>query len=127
MYSFRKILYIKFIGNSRVKHPCNEELWHSHPRIPPYPSESDIESKAILKKVALANRYLAELKGVVSSVPNENILIATLTLQEAKDSSVVENIITTHNELFQAGVQADALQPAAKEVQNYATALQAAF
>ncbi len=94
---------------------------------PPYPSESDIESKAILKKVALANRYLAELKGVVSSAPNESILIATLTLQKAKDSSVVENIITTHNELFQAGVQADALQPAAQEVQDYATALQAAF
>lgn len=93
----------------------------------PYPSESDIESKAILKKAALANRYLAELKGVVSSVPNESILIATLTLQEAKDSSEVENIITTHDELYQAGVQVDALEPAAKEVQEYATALQAAF
>jgi len=93
----------------------------------PYPSESTIESRAILKKAALANRYLAELKGVVSSVPNESILIATLTLQEAKDSSEVENIITSHDELYQAGVQADALEPAAKEVQDYATALQAAF
>lgn len=93
----------------------------------PYPSEPDIESKVILKKAALANRYLAELKGVVSSVPNESILIATLTLQEAKDSSEIENIITTHDELYQAGVQADALNPSAKEVQDYATALQAAF
>lgn len=93
----------------------------------PYAGESDIESKAILKKAALANRYLAELKGVVSSVPNESILVTTLTLQEAKDSSEIENIITTHDELYQAGVQADALAPSAKEVQDYATALQAAF
>ena len=93
----------------------------------PYQGESDVESKEVLKKAALANRYLAELKGVVSSVPNESILIATLTLQEAKDSSEVENIITTHDELYQAGEQADALQPAAREVQEYATALQAAF
>lgn len=93
----------------------------------PYSTEQDLESKVILKKVALANRYLAELKGVVSSVPNESILIATLTLQEAKDSSEVENIITTHDALYQAGVQVDALDPSAKEVQDYATALQAAF
>lgn len=93
----------------------------------PYSGESDIESKAILKKAALTNRYLAELKGVVSSVPNKSILVTTLTLQEAKDSSEIENIITTHDELYQAGVQADALNPSAKEVQDYATALQAAF
>jgi Fic family protein len=93
----------------------------------PHPSEPDIESRVVLKKAALANRYLAELKGVVSSVPNESILIATLTLQEAKDSSEVENIITNHDELYQAGVQVDALEPSAKEVQDYATALQAAF
>lgn len=76
---------------------------------------------------ARANRFLAELKGVASSIPNETILINTLTLQEAKDSSEVENIITTHDELFQAGAQADALTPAAKEVQDYAVALRAAF
>lgn len=93
----------------------------------PHPSEPDIESRVVLKKAALANRYLAELKGVVSSVPNESILIATLTLQEAKDSSEVENIITTHDELYQVGVQVNALEPSAKEVQDYATALQAAF
>lgn len=92
----------------------------------PYPGEADLESKAVLKKAAQANRFLAELKGVVSSIPNETILINTLTLQEAKDSSEVENIITTHDELFQMGSY-DALNPAAKEVQDYAIALRAAF
>ena len=59
------------------------------------PLEQDIESKKILKKLTSTHRALAELKGIVSSIPNENILINTLGLQEAKDSSAIENIITT--------------------------------
>lgn len=58
------------------------------------------ETPAILKKAVAANRQLAELKGVASSMPNEGILISTLGLQEAKDSSAIENIVTTHDELF---------------------------
>ena len=45
---------------------------------------------------------MAELKGVVSTIPSENILINTLGLQEAKDSSAVENIITTHDDIYKA-------------------------
>ena len=59
------------------------------------PLDKDIETKRLLKKVASAHRALAELKGVVSTIPNENILINTLGLQEAKDSSAIENIINT--------------------------------
>ena len=51
------------------------------------PFKQDIETKKVLKKVATSHRALAELKGVVSSIPNESILINTLGLQEAKDSS----------------------------------------
>ncbi len=51
------------------------------------PLKFDLENKAILKQASLAHRQLAELKGVVRTIPNENILIRTLTLQEAKDSS----------------------------------------
>ncbi|NQU32420.1 MAG: Fic family protein, partial [Bacteroidetes bacterium] len=63
------------------------------------PLENDIETKSILKKLTKAHRALAELKGIVSSIPNENILINTLGLQEAKDSSAIENIITTHDDI----------------------------
>ena len=49
------------------------------------PLNQDVESKKVLKKLASAHRALAELKGIVSSIPNENILINTLGLQEAKD------------------------------------------
>ena len=58
----------------------------------------NIESKKVLKKLASAHRALAELKGISASIPNQAILINTLGLQEAKDSSAIENIITTHDE-----------------------------
>lgn len=54
----------------------------------------------ILKKLTVASLRLAELKGVAASMPNQGILINILGLQEAKDSSEVENIVTTHDELF---------------------------
>lgn len=94
----------------------------------PLPPDMDIESKAVLKQAAAAHRHLAELKGISSSIPNQAILINTLALQEAKDSSAIENIITTQDDLFK-----DELFPeltvnlAAKEVRNYAGALKTGF
>ncbi len=64
------------------------------------PPALDLETKAVLRKAASAHRYLAELKGISASTPNQAILINTLALQEAKDSSAIENIITTNDELF---------------------------
>src|SRR5215213_9838961 len=97
-------------------------------KIPKLPLKQDIETKAVLKQTAAAHRRLAELKGVVRTIPNESILINTLTLQEAKDSSAIENIITTHDELFRAELFIDQLtSPSAKEVQNYAYALRKGF
>ncbi|MEI6846538.1 MAG: Fic family protein [Chlorobiaceae bacterium] len=83
-----------------------------------------LESTTILKKAASAHRYLAELKGVSSSIPNEEILINTLSLQEAKDSSAIESIITTNDELFKDELFPEfATSSAAKEVRNYVAAL----
>ena len=62
------------------------------------------ETPTILKKLAATSRQLAELKGLVASIPNQGILINTLGLQEAKDSSAIENIVTTHDELFKDDV-----------------------
>ncbi len=71
-------------------------------KIPNLPLSFDVETKAVLKQTIEANRRLAELKGVVKSMPNASILINTLALQEAKDSSAIESIITTHDELYKA-------------------------
>lgn len=83
------------------------------------PLSKDIETKQILKKAILANSALAELKGVASIIPNSNILINSLALQEAKDSSEIENIITTHDELYKADLDIKNISHATKEVQNY--------
>ena len=92
--------------------------------IKPLPPKVDLETKAILRKVASANRYLAELKGMSQTIPNETILINTLALQEAKDSSAIENIITTHDEMYKAQLFEEMFVSAsAKEVSRYADAL----
>lgn len=86
------------------------------------------DTPAILKKLASSSRKLAELKGVAASIPNQGILINTLGLQEAKDSSEIENIVTTHDELFQDDVLPEAFaNPAAKEVNRYRQALKLGF
>jgi len=86
------------------------------------------DSPAILKKLASSSRKLAELKGIAASIPNQDILINTLGLQEAKDSSEIENIVTTHDELFKGDVLPEAFaNPAAKEVLRYRQALQVGF
>lgn len=94
----------------------------------PIPNESELESVQILKGLARAHRYLAELKGVAKTIPNEGMLISTLTMQEAKDSSAIENIITTHDELFKVTVlKGEKVNQAAKEVENYRAALRESY
>jgi Fic family protein len=91
-------------------------------------SPQRFETPEILKKLNAASRRLAELNGVVESIPNRNILINTLAIQEAKDSSEIENIVTTHDELFQDDLTSGSrLGPAAKEVLLYREALRAGF
>ena len=88
------------------------------------PPKANLETINILKKLNLAHRALAELKGVASTIPNQEILINTLALQEAKDSSAIENIITTHDDLFRAELNlAGVKNLSAKEVQSYSYAL----
>ena len=54
--------------------------------------------------MAAAHKALAELKGVITSIPNENILMETLTLREARESSAIENIISTFDEVYQSSL-----------------------
>src|SRR3989304_6160364 len=95
--------------------------YNSLPLLPP---KAEIETKNILRKTIQANAALAELKAYAHIIPNQNILINSLTLKEAKDSSEIENIITTHDELFKAfSLQPQNINPATKEVLNYKEAL----
>src|SRR5690606_4807653 len=85
------------------------------------------ETPAILKRLNIASRNLAELKGVAASIPNQDILINSLTLQEARDSSAVENIVTTQDDLYREEDPAGATSTSVKEVLRYRQALRAGF
>ncbi len=97
--------------------------------IPTLPLPYDVESKAVLKQLSSAHRRLAELKGIAETIPNEHILISTLTLQEAKDSSEVENIVTTQDDLYKASmdIHQEMINATTKEVLNYREAIQLGF
>ena len=98
-------------------------------KIPLLPLPYDLETKTVLRQANKANRKLAELKGVAQTIPNERILISSLTLQEAKDSSAVENIVTTQDDLYRAGLDAGftLIGAATKEVLFYREAINEGF
>jgi len=92
------------------------------------PLDWDVETKTVLKSLPPAHAALAELKGIASTMPNQSILINTLGLQEAKDSSAIENIITTHDDLYKSELNLDSYKSLnAKEVQNYIAATKTGF
>ena len=97
-------------------------------KLVPLPYAEDLETKSILKQLPAAHAAMAELKGIVRSIPNQIILLNTLGIQEAKDSSSVENIITTHDDLYKANLDFEVnTSPAIKEVQNYVAAMKRGF
>jgi Fic family protein len=95
------------------------------------PPPEDLESDpAILKKLVTASRALAGVNANVLRLPNPNMLINTIALQEAKASTAIENIFTTEDELYKAisdSAQEEKADPATKEVLRYREALWAGY
>lgn len=91
-----------------------------------FPAPSALDVREVWQALTEAHRHLAELKGLCESLPNSALLIDTLAIQEAKDSSEIENIITTHDELY-ASQEGGSGSAAAKEVQHYVAALRVGF
>ena len=93
--------------------------------LPLLPPSVEVETKAVLKACIGANRALAELKGAGDLIPNQAMLINAIALQEAKDSSAIENIVTTKDKLFLAAADPSSAKddPSTKEVLRYRTAL----
>jgi Fic family protein len=87
--------------------------------VPLLPFDADkFETYAIMRKEARVRQALAELKGFAPVIPNQDILINAISLQEARESSAIENIVITEDELYQNITSA-----AAKEVINYRKAV----
>lgn len=98
------------------------EIANNH--LPLLPPKKFVENAVILKQLIKTHRVLAELKGYSEMLPNKHIVLNAIILQEAKDSSAIENIITTHDELYKAiALQRKDTKTEVKEVLNYRTAL----
>ncbi len=89
--------------------------------LPDLPPASNLETPEIFKLTIKANKLLAELKGYCQTLPNPNLLLNTIVLQESKESNAIENIVTTQDELYKATLHiTDRIKnPAAKEVIQY--------
>lgn len=90
------------------------------------PSRERLETVAIFRQVVQARSSLAELKGYCETLPNPELLLNAVVLQESKDSSEIENIVTTQDELFRAAAQAQAggmIPAGTKEVLRYREAV----
>jgi len=93
-----------------------------------FPPGRIAQSEALTGQLIMSHRRLAELKGVAPLLPNQDLLLNTLALQEAKDSSALENIITSHDELFKQELDIPQFNnAAAKEVGRYSEALKLGF
>lgn len=92
-----------------------------------FPPTQQLETAAVLRALVPAHRYLAELKGLARSIPNEGLLVSTLSLREAQSSSEIENIITTQDALYKYQIQPQHADPISKEVAHYAQGLETGF
>lgn len=86
-------------------------------------NDVDLKTPKILEALNEASRSLAELKGFANSIPNQHILINAITINEAKDSSAIENIVTTHDSIYKVLTESGFKEEAAKEVVDYRSAI----
>ncbi len=96
--------------------------------LPKLPPKVELETKSILKRTIAASRALDELKGATFRIPNPDLLINSIVLQEAKSSSEIENIVTTNDELYKAlSAKTVDSSGSAKEVVRYREAMWEGF
>ncbi len=87
----------------------------------------DLKTKRILEQLTISSRALAELKGYANTIPNMHILINAVTINEAKDSSAIENIVTTHDDIYKVLTESGYKEQNAKEVVDYRNAIWTGF
>ena len=115
------LIFSTYPESMSQKIPNNKSL---HP-LPP--STEQVETIAIFQQMARAAGALGELKGIARTIPNQRMLINAIVLREAKDSSAIENIITTQDELYRAMSVQQMNNPNTKEVINYRQAIFTGF
>ncbi len=110
--------------------PSNTPQWRAavpHNALASLPPVQELETRTVLKACIEARAALAELKQAAELIPNQTMLINTIPLLEAKDSSEIENIVTTTDQLFQSVHGDGSADAATKEALRYRTALHQGF
>ena len=87
----------------------------------------NLKTNKILEQLTVSSRALAELKGYANTIPNMHILINAVTINEAKDSSAIENIVTTHDDIYKFLTESGFKEENAKEVVDYRNAIWAGY
>lgn len=104
--------------------PDRNKPWNDLPDLPIHPDL--YRTVEVMEQLGNTKSALGRLHGRSVAIPNQGILINTISLQEAKASSEIENIFTTDDELYQAYSEEGAdvhLKGAPKEVLRYREAL----
>jgi Fic family protein len=91
------------------------------------PERNKVETVLILRQLSKTSQSIGELKGIAKTIPIQAMLINAVVLQEAKDSSEIENIITTQDELYKALASQNKQPSQIKEVINYRKAIFTGF
>ena len=112
---------------SKITEPYDRNKPYNHLPLLPPPAEKIMDME-IMTKLANARGALGKLDGIVRTLPNPEMLVNTITLREAKDSSEIENIFTSHDELYQAlAIETTEMSASAREVLRYREALEIGF
>lgn len=92
-----------------------------------FPIDTDLNEVSTLKVLSDANNKIGELKGMMNLLPNPKIILNAITIGEAKDSSAIENIVTTYDEIYEEMTSQESVSSSAKEVLRYRRAVLEGF
>jgi Fic family protein len=102
--------------------PDRAKPWNDLPELPI--AEELYRTVEVFEALANAKEALGRLQGRSVAIPNQGLFVTTISLQEAKESSAIENIFTTDDQLYKAYSEAEGEpEGPAKEVLRYREAL----
>lgn len=88
------------------------------------PFAINLNTVKVLTQLSKANSKIGELKGIMNMLPNPEIILSLISISESKDSSAIENIITTYDEIYKELVRKNQRGGKPKEIINYKNAIE---
>jgi len=103
--------------------PNRNTPWNDLPLLP---VQKDLyHNIEVLETLVSAKSALSKLQGRSIAIPDQGLLINSISLQEARDSSAIENIFTTEDDLYRAFSEqnTELVKGPEKEILRYREAL----